>query len=61
VKAAQPTARSNSWVPAGNLFLGDNRHNSSDSRHQSPTFGLGFVPVELVVGRIIATFPAGGD
>jgi hypothetical protein len=58
VKAAQPTARSNSWVPAGNLFLGDN---SNDSRHQSSTFGLGFVPVELVVGRVIATFPAGGE
>ena len=44
-------------VPAGNLFmLGDNRDNSTDSRHQSPTQGVGFVPVELVLGRVIATF-----
>ena len=44
-------------VPAGNLFmLGDNRDNSVDSRHQSPTYGVGFVPVELVVGRVVVTF-----
>jgi signal peptidase I len=44
-------------VPAGNLFmLGDNRDNSTDSRHQSPTYGVGFVPIELVIGRLIATF-----
>ena len=44
-------------VPAGNLFvLGDNRDNSTDSRHQSPTYGVGFVPVELVIGRVIVTF-----
>ena len=44
-------------VPADNLFmLGDNRDNSTDSRHQSPTYGVGFVPVELVIGRVIATF-----
>ena len=44
-------------VPAGNLFvLGDNRDNSTDSRHQSPTYGVGFVPVELVIGRVILTF-----
>jgi signal peptidase I len=44
-------------VPAGNLFvLGDNRDNSTDSRHHAPTYGVGFVPVELVIGRVILTF-----
>jgi signal peptidase I len=44
-------------VPAGSLFvLGDNRDNSLDSRVQSPAHGVGFIPVELVIGRIVATF-----
>jgi signal peptidase I len=44
-------------VPAGNLFvLGDNRDNSTDSREMSARYGVGFVPVELVIGRVILTF-----
>ena len=31
--------------------MGDNRDNSEDSRFQSITGGLGFVPAEYLVGR----------
>jgi signal peptidase I len=42
-------------VPAGTLFLmGDNRDDSLDSRFSTQEGGIGFVPMENVVGR--ATF-----
>ncbi len=39
-------------VPPGNVFaMGDNRDNSLDSRVMDPRNGVGFVPVENLVGR----------
>ena len=39
-------------VPADNVFaMGDNRDNSLDSRVMDPRMGVGFVPVENLVGR----------
>ncbi|MEI9888299.1 MAG: signal peptidase I [Rhizomicrobium sp.] len=39
-------------VPAGHMFMmGDNRNNSLDSRETAVNGGVGFVPVENLVGR----------
>ena len=38
-------------IPQGHyFFMGDNRDNSSDSRVRKPR-GIGFVPLENIVGR----------
>ncbi|WP_240309548.1 MULTISPECIES: signal peptidase I [Sphingomonas] len=44
-------------VPAGTVFMmGDNRDDSADSRFSPASGGMGFVPLEHLVGRALVTF-----
>lgn len=44
-------------VPAASYFvLGDNRDNSTDSRIAADKKGVGYIPEEFILGRVVASF-----
>ena len=44
-------------VPADHYFtLGDSRDNSTDSRDQSPRFGVGYIPRANILGKFAWIF-----